>query len=91
MNNEFVTLSDEQLEAVAGAHLSFKVDVSQSNWAYVSQSAKNNSASASASASSEGDQHHSKFGSWDATASATANSGNIASVNQNNLIASGNN
>jgi hypothetical protein len=83
-------LSDEQLETVVGAGFKVSVDTQQSNWSKISQYSSGNSASAHASAYSEGDQHKSKFGSWDATASADANAGNIANVNQNNAIFSQN-
>ena len=87
MNSEFVTLSDEQLEAVAGAGL----EINQKNFSYTSQKSIDNSAKASASAESEGDQHVFAIkshvsGNWDSTAVASANAGNIASTDQSNSV-----
>ena len=87
MNSEFVTLSDEQLEAVAGASL----EINQKNVSLTSQKSIDNSARARASASSEGDQYVGAYkshvsGSWDRTAVANANAGNIASTSQSNSV-----
>ena len=87
MNSEFVTLSDEQLEAVVGASL----EINQKNVSFTSQKSIDNSARASASAESEGDQKVWAYkshvsGSWDSTAVASANAGNIASTSQSNSV-----